>query len=183
MKTVHSLGEGTKSIVLTGKGTVELAVESLKDYNVFHFIEKERFNKERFLAIVADAATHASYDQAALRLAGDLLSWFQDVELRKASSMLRTSLDDLKGIIRSLIADIAPVIARERAVIVKEGSNGMVSFDCWSKAYGSAVALRVADVSAVAEGELEEAICQRSLGNSIGFVRPIPAPYESFTSG
>lgn len=55
LKALRTLDPSCRSILLTGFATVELAVETIKEYGAFSFLRKENFNRIQFQEIVNKA--------------------------------------------------------------------------------------------------------------------------------
>ena len=144
MRRISRLAEGTQAIVLTGRGSVELAVSALRDFQVYHFLEKERFKEGNFIEALGEASTKAyrlavgpGHSQPPEALVGPV-NWHQ------FSSVLHVGQEDLELSIHALVRASLPIRFRGKTLnLVFAPNRDALCVEFWSKWFGCAVRLMV----------------------------------------
>jgi ActR/RegA family two-component response regulator len=171
IRAISKLAEGTQAIVLTGYGTVELAVSAIREFDVFHFLQKEKFEKVIFLNLVAQAVRKAQVTFTQLNLGKDLLSFFQSVDLNAASSMFGIRLERLQFILKNLILRTSPIVSpKTNAQLIGTGIESKIILDYWSKAFACGMHLSVGDKHIIESSDSREVAASLEEGGIIGMV-------------
>jgi DNA-binding NtrC family response regulator len=175
LKEVQSLGNGTQAIVLTGYGTVSLAVTAIRDLEVFHFLEKEVLEPEKFLRIVAQAVRTSHIKRTHRGLSQDPLSMVDDFDFHKAASDMAVAEDDLKFMVRNLASTAAPAMIDDvRAEIIGKGSDSLISLKFWSMAFGCGAEMTIGNGENPYFNETENPLAVTKSGRVVGMVERKP---------
>ncbi len=172
MKAIVKKKEGTQAIVLTGKGTVRLAVDILKEFHVYHFLEKERFDEETFLPILA-AATHQSYNRI---LSPGFFprpeTLVTDVDWNRFASILQISRDDLQTGFYSMLRACLPIHPSDGSVeLVLDRERLEIHAEMWSKWLGAQVRISAGPKSGPGgQGACSQVLEEREVGKVLARV-------------
>jgi DNA-binding NtrC family response regulator len=179
---IQALGHGTQSIVLTGYGTVEIAVSAVRDLGVYHFLEKEKFDKDQFLQLVSEAVSKCHIARTHLAISRDSLSYLETLDLHKCSSNMAAPEDDIKFIVRNLISRAAPLVSRDKGAKASgKGKECTITFEFWSKAFGCGAILRIQSRQSGTLTKAEGSLAQIEYGKVKGHLeRQVNAKYEDY---
>jgi len=136
----------THAIMLSGHGTIALAVDAVKRLYVLDYFEKDpgRFDEARFVSAIARACevTQARREESDRMRIRPLPSFFlRDLNIPRAIAPLATDIDsiaaakDLELLLNNLFLNTWP-LAREAQVTVEHGANGaglLAHILCWSR--------------------------------------------------
>lgn len=138
MHLLNSLNEGTKAIVLTGYGTVDMAVEALKEFKVFHFLQKgDSFEERSFIDIVQEAVRQVKIAMINHRLTispEELVSGFR---IHDIASQVGAKETNIKWVILNLVNDVIPaILSEEKGELIRTDSGTLFSRSLWSRMLG-----------------------------------------------
>lgn len=183
MKKTVALDEGTQAIVLTGKGTVELAVSSLRDFQVYHFLEKEKFEEATFLQIIEQASTQAYRKALGPGHYPPPEGYLGKVEWHRFASHLGVSRNDLEVMFCALIREAMPIRFRGPCLLPEiDSGTKSLAVDFWSKWFGKAVRVTVGKRGDLTIPESLEPLSKRELGKMCGFLVPSATDYLTYVS-
>jgi ActR/RegA family two-component response regulator len=181
MKTIARVDEGTQAIVLTGKGTVKLAVDSLRDFHVYHFLEKEKFDERAFLKILEDANAQAYRRAQGPGHFPPAEMFLGKVEWPRFASVLGVSRNDLESMFCALVRGAMPIKFK--------GDNLNPSIDpvtaglttnFWSKWLGKGVCVTIGKRDHFTIPDGQEVIEKSELGKMCGFLTSSGKSYETY---
>lgn len=182
MKNIVRLDAGTQAVVLTGKGTVQLAVSSLRDFQVYHFLEKEKFEEKAFLGIIEEASIQAHRSAIAPGHYPPPEGFLGKVEWHKHASQLGLSRNDLESMFCALIREVMPIRFRGPYLVPAIDSNtNCLSVDLWSKWLGRGIRVTVGRHGHLVIPEGLEVIAKHELGKMCGLLVPSGTEYLSYT--
>jgi len=159
MEKLERSGDQTSVIVVTGKGTMEIARDAMKKYNAVDVLDKGKVNPED-LPELLDEGLQAYKQAAAGRstrvqdvLRGKLDSWLWDDQILRAidvdAKILNKFLDDL-------FLPLLPVVARYKGQQIEiDPATSIVYGEYWSRAIGMPLLVCFGDQDHVA-ATLEE---------------------------
>ena len=181
MKRIARDGEGTQAIVLTGKGSVDLAVQSLRDYRVFHFLEKEKFDEKAFLEILAEASIQGYRFAQGPGHMSAVEPLFDSVDRQRCASILGVSRADLETMVNALVREAMPIrFKTARLALRLDPAEHSLTCDFWSKWFGEGLR-----VSAGRKGTIKEPariLESRQLEKLVGFLSPSEQDFDAYRS-
>jgi CheY-like chemotaxis protein len=151
MKKLH---EGTEVLVMTAYGEVEHASDAFRNYQVFDFIRKSKFDVMEVTDKIQAASEKALMEmrRAERRLDDQKIIGLLKVQPDKLIQQIlqKTNLDYLQMIrlseqmmlfLKRMLSDLAPLLPAERGAKVRKLSNGSVTIQIrfWSKVLGAPV--------------------------------------------
>lgn len=156
---INKTNEDTGVIILTGFGTVDLAVRSFEEFGVSSFIGKgKKFDSAKFIgAIIKATEKSKKHIDGKKRTELTVQNWIKglsprDVELGLASG----GFDDIQNVIERLLYDLYPLrLHRENAKIETAGPHSILTTHFWSRYLGQPMTLRMANTNALAS-EIEQ---------------------------
>ncbi len=169
---ISNLEEGTCVIVVTGFGTVELAVKALREYKVFHFLEKgDSFDQGRFLQVVADAARAAEVGHIHRYGLVAFESVVEGQDIQVATSRLQVKKDSLRWCAMNLVNQAAPVtLGSVMAELVSLGSGSVLQRPLWSRMMARPLLLRVGKREIIQEllGDEAKPVAEAEMRGAMG---------------
>jgi ActR/RegA family two-component response regulator len=146
VKRISQADEGTRAIIITAFGTIQMTRDAFKEYDVFEFMEKQTHDKARFCQVVEQAAEKARRQILNRKVRGlglrDLIRGFSPQEIQEA--LASGGLEELDTLFRSLLYDFYPLLPdRQKArLIEREGKPVMVEACYWSRMSGQPIVVR-----------------------------------------
>jgi ActR/RegA family two-component response regulator len=143
IEAVARWDEGTNTIVLTGYGTVDLAVQALRQFKVFNFLEKdESFDQNKLKSTVRQAVKDASDVFTIRNLSTPIQAITGDLDLHDAASKLQLKEDSIRWTIKNLINQVSPVlVGAGKWEIVRTRGDFVLQKVVWSRMHGQALRL------------------------------------------
>lgn len=181
MRTIRTLNEGTQAIVLTGKGTVELAVAALRDFQVFHFLQKEKIDRpEDLLPVVEEACTRAYRLVRGPGALPPLETFLEPMDWHRLSSKIQVRQNDLKDVFSGLVRSCMPIRFRGKRLKPDFEAEHLFTAELWSKWFGKAVRIMVGKRGDSAVSPTGKELHSYHLDTAAGLVVPVDAPFEGF---
>jgi hypothetical protein len=146
VKRISQADKGTRAIIITAFGTIQMTRDAFKEYQVFEFMEKQTHDQTRFCQLVEQAVEEARsqlMDGKGRRLGlRDLIRGFSPQEIQRALASGR--LEELDTLFRGLLYDLYPLSPdrQEARLIEREGKPAMVEVCYWSRMSGQPILVR-----------------------------------------
>lgn len=146
VKRISQVGEGTKAIIITAFGTIQMTRDAFKEYQVFEFMEKQTHDQARFCQVVEQAVDEARSQVMSHKVRGlglrDLVRGFSPQEIQEA--LASGGLEELDMLFRGLLYDFHPLLPdhQEARLIEREGKPVMVEACYWSRMSGQPILVR-----------------------------------------
>jgi CheY-like chemotaxis protein len=145
MKRIKTLGAGTQAIVLTGRGTIQLAVDILREYRVFHFLEKEKFEEDRFFKLLGDASVEAANRLLSPGCLPPVEAFIGQAKWDKFAVLLQASSENVQRMFRVLLRSCMPLSLPLATLVtpIVDINNRTIVATVWSKLLGRLVKITV----------------------------------------
>jgi two-component system response regulator (stage 0 sporulation protein F) len=146
VKRISQDDEGTKVIIITAFGTIQMTRDAFKEYDVFEFMEKQTHDQARFCQVVAQAAEEARSQIMDRRVRGsglrDLVRGFSPQEIQE--TLASGGLQELDTLFKGLLYDLHPLLPgrQETRLIEREGKPVMVEACYWSRMVGQPIVVK-----------------------------------------
>jgi hypothetical protein len=146
VKRISRADEGTRAIIITAFGTIQMTRDAFKKYQVFEFLEKQTHDQARFCQVVEQAAEEARSQVMDRKVRGlgirDLIKGFSPQEIQEA--LASGGLEELDTLFKGLLYDLPPLLPdrQEARLIEREGKPAMVEACYWSKISGQPILVR-----------------------------------------
>ncbi len=146
VKRISQADEGTKAIVITAFGTIQMTRDAFKKYRVFEFMEKQTHDQTRFCQVVEQAVAEARSQLLEHKVRGpglrDLVRGFSPQEIQE--TLAGGGLEELDTLFRGLLYDLYPLLPdrQEARLIEREGKPALVETCCWSRMLGQPIVVR-----------------------------------------
>jgi len=146
VKRISQADEGTRAIIITAFGTIQMTRDAFKEHQVFEFMEKQTHDQARFCQVVEQAVEEARGQVMDLGVRGpglrDLIKGFPPREIQEALSS--GGLEELDTLFRGLLYDLHPLLLdrQEARLIKREGKPAMVESCYWSRMSGQPIVVR-----------------------------------------
>ncbi|MCK5118850.1 MAG: response regulator [Candidatus Latescibacteria bacterium] len=146
VKRIAQADEGTRVIVITAFGTIQMTRDAFKQYNVFEFMEKQTHDQAGFRQVVEQAVKEAESKAMERRGRGsglrDLIKGFSPQEIQEA--LASGGLAELEPLFKGLLYSFLPLLPdREEArLIEREAKPVMVEVCYWSRMSGLPILVR-----------------------------------------
>ena len=146
VKRIAQADEGTRVIVITAFGTIQMTRDAFKQYNVFEFMEKQTHDQARFCQMIEQAVEEAESEamerrrrESGLR---DLIKGFSPQEIQEA--LASGGLAELDTLFKGLLYDFHPLLPdRQKArLIEQEAKPVMVEVCYWSRMSGQPILVK-----------------------------------------
>lgn len=171
MRKIRALNEGTQAIVLTGKGTVSLAVAALRDFQVFHFLEKEKFQEKTFVDLLNQAAIKAYRLAVGPGQMPPPETLVRSAAWHRFSSTLGVAQDDVQGMAHALIRQCMPLRFRGKEISLELAPElHAVTADFWSKWFGQGVRIVIGRRGQLHQPDTATMLHEQSLGGLTGII-------------
>lgn len=185
LEAVARWNEGTNVIVLTGYGTVDLAVQALRKFKVFHFLEKgESFDLAQLKGIVKQAIDEASIAFTNWNLGTPIQAITRGIVLPEAASKLQLKENSLRWLIKNLANQASPImVGARKCAVVRIREHYVLQQDLWSRMHGRALRLWICNETA-AKGVLPaegDRVVTSATESGVGVLMTCPEiPYAEF---
>jgi ActR/RegA family two-component response regulator len=146
VKRISQADEGTRAIIITAFGTIQMTRDAFKEYQVFEFMEKQTHDQDRFCQVVEQAVEEAKGQTMDRRVRGlglrDLIRGFSPREIQEA--LASGGLEELDTLFRGLLYEFHPLLPdrQEARLIEREGKPTMVEACYWSRMLGQPIVVR-----------------------------------------
>jgi len=146
VKRISQADEGTRAIIITAFGTIQMTRDAFKEYQVFEFMEKQTHDQARFCQVVEQAVEEAKSQVMDRKLRGpglrDLIRGFSPQEIQEA--LASGGLEELDTLFRGLLYDFHPLLLdrQEARLIEREGKPALVEACYWSRMLGQPIVVR-----------------------------------------
>jgi CheY-like chemotaxis protein len=146
VKRISQADEGTRAIIITAFGTIQMTRDAFKQYQVFEFMEKQTHDQARFCQMVEQAVEEARGQVMDRRVRGtglrDLIRGFSPQEVQEA--LASGGLEELDTLFRGLLYDLHPLLPdRQEAWLIERGGKpAMVEACYWSRMLGQPILVR-----------------------------------------
>jgi len=146
VKRISQTDEGTRAIIITAFGTIQMTRDAFKQYKVFEFMEKQTHDQARFCQVVEQAVEEAKSQVIDRRVRGiglrNLIRGFSPQEIQEA--LASGGLEELDTLFKGLLYDLHPLLPdRQKArLIEREGKPIMVEACYWSRMSGQPILVR-----------------------------------------
>jgi CheY-like chemotaxis protein len=146
LKRISQADEGTRVIIITAFGTIQMTRDAFKQYKVFEFMEKQTHDQGRFCHLVEQAVEEARGRVMDCKVRGlglrDFIRGFSPREIQEALASGR--LEELDTLFRGLLYDFHPLLPdrQEARLIEREGKPVMVEACFWSRMSGQPILVR-----------------------------------------
>ena len=146
VKRIAQAGEGTRAIIITAFGTIQMTRDAFKQYQVFEFMEKQTHDQARFCQVVEQAVEEARSQVTDRRVRGpglrDLVRGFSPQEIQEA--LASGGLEELDTLFRGLLYDLHPLLPdRQQARLIERGGKSALVEACyWSRLSGQPILVR-----------------------------------------
>lgn len=154
MELLKKLNEGTKAIVLTGHGTVNLAVESLKEFEVYNFLQKgeNEFDDEKFLEVVKNAAKEVTVSAVNYKLTVPVQKIIEGYSLHDLSAKLGEKEGEIRWLLLNMTNDYSPIIFSSKHGELSKNEKGYIfTRNLWSRMIGGAITIMLGSSDALQE--------------------------------
>ncbi len=143
MQLLKTLEEGTKSIVLTAWGTVDAAVEALKDFQVFDFLQKGKgFEIEKLVSTVKKAADEVKISAMNYRLGIPVETVLCGFRLRDIASTIGEKEGEIRWLVLNLMNEALPAIFSDtQGELIQTGVGRVFKRPFWSRMLGLALVI------------------------------------------
>ncbi|MEX0289793.1 MAG: response regulator [Flavobacteriaceae bacterium] len=162
VKAIASRKEGTKTIVLTGYGTVDLAVKTLKEYKVFDFLEKgEGIDQSVILEIVSGAVKEARNILNSSFLTVRPLDLFSPLTLHDITAKIELKEQSFIWLMKHLLREVYPInIDDDIAEIQGDHRHYVFTRSLWSRMLGRKVRFYIGQIDDVEKiASLDDSSC------------------------
>jgi ActR/RegA family two-component response regulator len=146
VKRISQADEGTRAIIITAFGTIQMTRDAFKEYQVFEFMEKQTHDQTWFCQMVEQAIEEARSQIMGRKVRGlglrDLIRGFSPQEIQEA--LASGGLEELDTLFRGLLYDFHPLLPdhQEARLIEREGKPAMVETCYWSRMSGQPILVR-----------------------------------------
>jgi CheY-like chemotaxis protein len=146
VKRISQADEGTKAIIITAFGTIQMTRDAFKEYQVFEFMEKQTHDQARFCQVVEQAVEEARNQVMDRRGRGlglrNFIRGFSPQEIQEA--LASGGLEELDALFQGLLYDFHPLLPdhQEARLIEREGKPAMVEACYWSRMSGQPILVR-----------------------------------------
>jgi CheY-like chemotaxis protein len=146
VKRISQADEGTRAIIITAFGTIQMTRDAFKEHDVFEFMEKQTHDQARFCQVVAQAVEEARSQVMGRKVRGlglrDLIRGFSPQEIQEA--LASGGLEELDTLFRRLLYDLHPLLPdrQEARLIKREEKPAMVEACYWSRMSGQPILVR-----------------------------------------
>jgi CheY-like chemotaxis protein len=146
VKRISQADEGTRAIIITAFGTIQMTRDAFKQHQVFEFMEKQTHDQARFCQVVGQAVEEARSQATDRRGRGpglrDLVRGFSPQEIQEA--LASGGLGELEALFRGLLYDLHPLLPdrQEARWIEREGKLAVVETCYWSRMSGQPILVR-----------------------------------------
>ncbi len=146
VRRISQAEEGTRAVIITAFGTIQMTRDAFKEYHVFEFMEKQTHDQARFCQMVEQAVEEARSQVMDRRGRGpglrELVKGFSPQEIQMA--LAGGGLEELDTLFRGLLYDFHPLLPdrQEARLIEREGKPTMVEACYWSKMLGQPIVVR-----------------------------------------
>jgi ActR/RegA family two-component response regulator len=190
--------DGTQVVMLTGYSTEELRMHAEIDLEAYFFVEKQKFDNDRFRELIRKAIEECDSSPERISLLRDTgRGPVEEETVNRAMKGLmidgkpfegnKPAKRDFANQIRTLAAmmvdDLRPLVSEPKGpefVEVGRGNNQMVG-RYWSRVKGKAFAIVMRDSKIVEEPQIEGTLIKSDdLGRLKGFLYEINAQSEEF---
>jgi ActR/RegA family two-component response regulator len=181
MRKIRAFDEGTQAIVLTGKGTVDLAVAALRDFRVYHFLQKEKLEPAQFVRMLEEASMQA---YRLVRGPGRLYpldASIEPVDWHRFSSLLQVRENDLKNVFSALVRNCMPARFRGKRLRPELTAAGnAVTAQLWSRWFGTAVRILAGKHGDGTLSSAGDEVYSHHLDTAAGFALPVEESFETY---
>jgi len=146
VKRISQADEGTRAIIITAFGTIQMTRDAFKEYQVFEFMEKQTHDQARFCQVVEQAVERARNQLMDRRGRGlglrNFIRRFSPQEIQEA--LASGGLEELDALFQRLLYDFHPLLPdhQEARLIEREGKPTMVEACYWSRMSGHPILVR-----------------------------------------
>jgi CheY-like chemotaxis protein len=146
VKRISQADEGTRAIIITAFGTIQMTRDAFKEYDVFEFMEKQTHDQARFCQVVEQAVEEARIQVMDRKVRGpglrDLIKGFSPREIQEA--LASGGLEELETLFQGLLYDLHPLLPdrQEARLIKREGKPARVEVCYWSRMLGQPILVR-----------------------------------------
>jgi CheY-like chemotaxis protein len=197
VKRISQADEGTRAIIITAFGTIKMARDAFKEYEVSEFMEKQTHDQARFCQVVEQAVEEARGQIMDRRGRGpglrDLIRGVSPQEIQEA--LASGGLEELDALFKRLLYDFHPLLSdrQEARLIEREGKPAMVEACYWSRMSGQPILVRFGRRQDVEKEVMEfdkhpqELRAQLKVKTSVHFggivYQALDLPWERFAPG
>ena len=146
VKRISQADEGTRAIIITAFGTIQMTRDAFKRYEVSEFIEKQTHDQTRFCQLVEQAVEEARSRVMDRKVRGPglraFIRGFSPREIQEALASGR--LEELDTLFRGLLYEFHPLLPdrQEARLIEREGKPVLVEACFWSRMSGQPILVR-----------------------------------------
>lgn len=145
VKRISQADEGTRAIIITAFGTIQMTRDAFKEYHAFEFMEKQTHDQARFCRVIEQAVEEARSQVIDRRVRGpglrELVRGFSPQEIQAA--LASGGLEELDTLFRGLLYDFHPLLPdRQEARWIGEEKPTLIEACYWSRMLGQPIVVR-----------------------------------------